>query len=356
MIKRELFTIGLALIVAFIAGSVLIWAIGESPLEVYQVMLARTWGTKYGIGQVFFKATPLILTGLAVATAFKVGLFNIGAEGQVIGGCFATGVCGAYLPAGMPGPIAVVLCILAGMATGGLIGGLAGYLKARFNAHEVINTIMLNRIMPAVVLWLGNTWFFVSPTTHTKEIIENAHLSPLGLESSAVNTSLIAALFLALAVHLFMTRTRRGFEWRAVGQNLRAAECAGVKVPAVIFGAMALSGAIAGAAGAHFVLGYKHYFEADVSSGVGFIGIAVALLGRNHPVGIVLAALLFGTLSHGGLEVSAHVPRQLVDVLQAVMIIAVAVATAYGVRKRARARTTDAPAPAPTASGRPTDG
>lgn len=357
MIKRELLTIGLALVAAFIAGSVLIWVIGESPLEIYSVLLASTWGTKYGIGQVLFKATPLILTGLAVATAFKVGLFNIGAEGQVIGGSFATAICGAYLPAGTPGPLAVLLCMLAGMTMGGLIGALPGYLKARYGAHEVINTIMLNFVVSSLVLWMGNKWFFVAYATHTKDIIESAHLSHLGIQSSAANTSLFIALFLALALYVFFSRTRRGFEWRTVGHNPRAAECAGVRVPAVIFGAMSVSGAIAGAAGTHFVLGYKHYFERDVSTGVGVMGIAVALLGRNHPVGVIVAALLFGTLSHGGLEVSEHVPRQLVDVLQAVIILAVAIAAAYGARQRAHGRTADVAAPpAEPPTARPADG
>jgi general nucleoside transport system permease protein len=354
MIRRELITIGLALLAAFVAGSILIWVIGESPLGIYRLLLSTTWGTSYGIGQVLAKATPLIFTGLSVALAFRAGLFNIGAEGQLAAGSFATAVCGATLPAAMPGPIAVLLCIGAAMLAGGLIGALPGLLKARYGAHEVINTIMLNFIVSAVVLWMGNKWFFVAHTTHTARIQEGAHLSHLGFEGSAANTSLFIALLLALAVHLFVTRTRRGFEWRSVGQNPRAAENAGVSVPAAIFGAMTLSGAIAGAAGVHYVLGYKHYFERDIGSGVGFMGVAVALLGRNHPAGIVVAALLFGTLSHGGLEVSERVPKQLVEILQAVIILAVAVAAALAARARARAGVvSDPPAPGPAATAAP---
>lgn len=335
-IWRELATIGLALLSAFIAGSILIWYIGESPLGIYKLLISSTWGTSYGIGQVLFKATPLILTGLSVALAFKAGLFNIGAEGQLVAGSFAAAVMGAQLPAGTPWPIAVGLCILAAMAAGGLLGALPGYLKARYGAHEVINTIMLNFVVSSVVLWLGNKWFFVSHTTHTAKIPEAARLDTLGFQGSSANTSLFFALFLAAAVHVFITRTRRGFEWRAVGQSPRAAENAGVSVAGVVLGAMTLSGALAGAAGVNFVLGYKYYFERDIGSGVGFTGIAVALLGRNHPIGIVLGALLFATLSHGGLEVSERVPKELVEILRAVIILAVAIAAALSYRARMR--------------------
>jgi ABC-type uncharacterized transport system permease subunit len=326
--KREATTIGLALVIAAVAGSVLIWLIGQSPLEVYGLLVTSTWGSAYGIGQVLFKATPLILTGLAVAVAFKVGLFNIGAEGQLAAGSFATALCGAALPAGLPGPIAVAVCVLAGMVAGAALAGLAGLLKVRYGAHEVINTIMLNRIVSAVILWAGNAHFFVKDT-HTATIGDNATLPGLGFTGSQANTSLLLALGLAAAVAYFFQRTRRGFEWRAVGQNPRAAENGGVALAGVIIGAMAVSGALAGAVGANYVLGYKHYYEQGIGSGVGFMGIAVALLGRNHPAGIVVAALLMGTLSHGGLAVSELVPKELVGVLQAIIILSVAGVSAY---------------------------
>jgi simple sugar transport system permease protein len=327
--KREVLTIGFALLVAALAGSVLIWLIGKSPLEVYGLLVESTWGTSYGIGQVLFKATPLILTGLSVAVAFKVGLFNIGAEGQLAAGSFVTALCGAALPAALPGPIAVLVCVLAGMVAGAALAALAGVLKTRYGAHEVINTIMLNFIVSAVILWAGNAHVFVKYTTHTRTISDNAMLRHLGFTGSEANTSLLLALGLALAVAYFFHRTRRGFEWRAVGHNPRAAENGGVRLAGVVIGAMAMSGAIAGAVGANYVLGYKHYYERGIGSGVGFMGIAVALLGRSHPAGIIVAALLLGTLSHGGIAVSEQVPKDLVQILQAVIILTVAVAATY---------------------------
>jgi simple sugar transport system permease protein len=348
--QRESTTVGLALVVAAVAGALLIWFIGQSPLEVYGLLLKSTWGSAYGFGQVLFKATPLILTGLAVMVAFKVGLFNIGAEGQLAAGSFVTALVGAALPTALPGPIAVAVCVIASMAAGAALAALVGLLKTRYGAHEVINTIMLNIIISDLILWAGNNFFFVRYTTHTRTISDNATLHHLGITGSAANTSLLLALALAAAVAYFFSRTRQGFEWRAVGHNLRAAQNGGVRVAGVIIGAMAASGALAGAVGANYVLGYKHYYERDIGIGVGFMGIAVALLGRNHPAGVIAAALLIATLSHGGLAVAALVPKDLVQILQAVIIITVAITAAYRGRPTKANKPSAAGSTAPAAS------
>ncbi len=332
-LRRESVTIGIALAVAAVAGALLVWFVGQSPLEVYSLLITSTWADSYGFGQVLFKATPLIFTGLAVMVAFKVGLFNIGGEGQLALGSFVTALVGAAMPAAMPMPLAVTLCLLAGMLAGAAPGALAGVLKTRYGAHEVINTIMLNFIISGLVLWAGNSRYFVRYTVHTVEIPDSAWLPELGLPGSGANSSLYLALIAAAAVAFFFYRTRAGFEWRAVGHNLRAAQNGGVRVAGAIIGAMALSGALAGAVGANFVLGYKHYYEREMGSGNGFMGIAVALLGRNHPGGIVLAALLLATLSQGGLAVSELVPKEIISILQAIIILSVAAAAA--VRRRA---------------------
>ncbi|GAB4564168.1 MAG: ABC transporter permease [Haliangiales bacterium] len=341
MILREIYTVLIALAVALLAGSAMILLVGQSPFEVYKLLIVRTWGDPYGLGQVIFKSTPLIFTGLSVALAFRVGLFNIGGEGQMICGSFAAAVCGAVLPTGTPWLVAIPLCLIAAMAAGGALGAIPGVLRAHFGAHEVINTIMLNFIAAAVVLWLGNEFFFLHATTHTSEIIAGAQLSPFGPvadSGSAANSSFYMALLAALLVHLFLQKTRTGFEWRAVGLNPRAAENGGITVSRAIIGGMSVAGALAGLVGANYVLGYKLYFEEGIGRGVGFMGIAVALLGRNHPLGIIAAALLFGTLSQGGMAVSELVPRELVDILQAVIILTVAGASAWMQRTFARRR------------------
>lgn len=332
MIRREAYTIAIALLVAMAAGSALILVFGQSPGRVYATLLADTWGSAYGVGQVLFKATPLVFTGLAVAVAFRVGLFNIGAEGQMMVGGLATAIVGTSLPAGTPAPVAIAVALAAGVAVGAYYGAVPGLLRARFGAHEVINTIMLNFVAGAIVVRYGRR-VFLPETTHTAPVIEAARLPELGVEGSALNAAFLLALVAAGALWWFLWRTRVGFGWRAVGENPGAAEAAGIRPGWAMVGAMAMSGGLAGAVGANYVLGYKHYFEEGMSRGAGFMGIAVALLGRNHPAGVVAAALLFGTLSHGGFAINALVPREIVEVLQATIILAL-VATSAELRRR----------------------
>lgn len=326
--SREGFVIGVSLLAAMAIGSLLIMVMGESPLTVYGTMVGRTWGSSYGIGQVLFKSTPLIFTGLAVAVAFRAGLFNIGAEGQMIAGSVAAAIVGAGLPAGTWAPLAVGGCLLAAIVAGAAVGALPGLLKARFGAHEVINTIMLNFIIQGAVLWIGNAGLFVGETTSTAPIAESARIPLLGLAGSAANLSLFLALAVAAMTAWFFRATIAGYAWNVAGKSPSAAQAGGIRIGRVTVAAMALSGGLAGLVAANSVLGYKHVYEDGFGRGLGFMGIAVALLGRNHPAGVVLAALLFGTLSEGGFAVSELVPKELVEVLIAVVILAVASAAA----------------------------
>ncbi len=332
----QVYGVAVALLVAMAAGSVLILIFGQSPANVYGVLLSKTWGNAHGIGQTLFKSTPLIFTGLSVALAFRAGLFNIGCEGQLLVGSFACALVGSALPMSTPALLAVPLAIAVAGLAGGALGAIPGALRAYTGSHEVINTIMLNFIASAAVLWAGNRFFFVEETTHTAEIVSTAELPSLGISGSALNGSFFLAFACAGLFWVLMDRSRRGFELRAVGLSPLAAENAGIDVRRSIVVAMTLSGAIAGIVGANFVLGYKHYFEEGLGRGMGFMGIAVALLGRNNPIGIIFAALLFGTLSNGGLEVNAFVPKELIEVLQAVIILAVAITSATTQRALAK--------------------
>ncbi|MCX5801895.1 MAG: ABC transporter permease [Candidatus Eisenbacteria bacterium] len=321
----------IAVATALLAGAAFIAAIGQSPVVVYGILLRGTFGNFYGLGQVLFKATPLIFTGLSVALAFKAGLFNIGAEGQLYIGAFAVAWVG-FTFSGVPGFLLVPLCILAGALGGALWGFIPGYLKARFGTHEVINTIMLNFIAMALTGYLVTYVYFVPETVHTQRIAAQAQIPRLEefwpvFRGSPVNLSLFLALGAAVAVYLFLWKTKFGFELRATGSNPSAAEYGGISVGSAVITAMTLSGALSGLVGVDFVMGYKHYYEGGFSSGIGFMGIAVALLGRNHPLGVVLAALLFGALSYGGLVVNAIVPKELVDILQAIVILVVIAGT-----------------------------
>ena len=244
------------------------------------------------------------------------------------------------MPHGLAWPIAVPLCLVAAAIAGGSVGAVAGVLKARFGAHEVIVTIMLNFIVLALLNWAVAAKLHEPETLHTPAI-KSVGLARLAdtfssLHGSAANWTLVVAVLAALAVAVLLFRTRFGYDLRAVGLQPDAAEAGGIKVPATWISAMALSGALAGLGGSNFVLGYKGYYEDGLAGGSGFMGIAVALVGRNHPLGVPIAALLFATLSQGGLAIHAAVPKQLVEVLQATVILAMA-ATAPEVRRLLRA-------------------
>jgi simple sugar transport system permease protein len=325
-----------AALIALLAASLLIIAVGGAPLAVYRLLLSGTWGNGYGIGQVLFKTTPLIFTGLSVALALRAGLFNIGAEGQLTVGAFLTALVGAHAAA-LPAVVAVPLALAAGALGGAFVGAIAGALKAWRGAHEVINTIMLNFIVRAVMVGVG-AQLFEREQIHTAPIAASATLPRLGgviawLHGSAANASLFFALAAAAVVWWGVERTRAGFRLRAVGASAAAAAASGISVGRVQFWALALSGAVAGLVGANFVLGYKHYYEDGLSGGIGYMGIAVAVLGGARPLGVVAAALLFGTLSQGALAVNAMVPKEIVDVLTAVIIFSAA-AAAPSLRRR----------------------
>ena len=319
-----------ALLVALICGDLLIISYGQSPAAVYRLLLEGTWGNAYGFGQVLYKATTLSFTGLAVSFGLRAGLFNIGGESQLAAGGFATALTGLALPAGTPLVLALPICMIAAGLAGGIVGSVPAYLKTRFGAHEVIVTIMLNFIVLALLNWFIAGHLHVPETLHTPEIHAGVlpRLSDMDsrFHGSAANLALVVAVIVAIAVWFYLFRARGGYELRAVGLQPDAAEYGGISVGRVWMRALTFSGVIAGVGGINYVLGYKHYYEDGFASGAGFLGIAVALVGRNHPVGVLIAAFFFATLSQGGLAIHALVPKQMMDVLQGVIIIAVAMA------------------------------
>jgi general nucleoside transport system permease protein len=318
-------------LLALAVGDLLIIGVGQSPVDVYRLLLEGTWGNPYGFGQVLYKATTLTFTGLAVALALRAGLFNIGAEAQLALGGFAAGVMGSWLPAGTPGPVAVLVCIAAAALGGALGGAVPGVLNAWFGANEVITTILLNFVVLFFLNWIVTAHLHVPETVHTAAVTTGTvpRLSVLvpAFRGSAANATVLLAVLAAAFMGWFVFGTRYGYELRAVGLASDAAEAAGIVPAHVRVIAFTLAGALAGLGGTNFVLGYKHYYEDGFSGGFGLIGIAVALAGRSRPLGIVLAALAFATLSQGGLAIHALVPKQMADILQGVVILAIAVAS-----------------------------
>ncbi len=324
--------------------------IRENPVHVYNEIFKAAIKDRNGWGNVLYRATPLIFTGLAVALAIQCGLFNIGGEGQMVIGGFALSWVG-FSFTGLPPIVHIPLCILAGMLAGGLWGAIPGYLKATRGVHEVVTTIMLNWIAVALIQYL--TMAHKPPESwipHTYKIAQSAqfsrlwvYLNPLGIDfarSNMVNTAIIPALIAVVLVWYLLKRTKLGYEIRAVGFNPTAAECAGISVAKNTVLAMGISGALAGLAGLNQVMGYKHRFMYGIFEGLGFDGIGVAFIGRNSPFGVVLAAILFGILDQGGLaiDVSTKVPREIVLVLKAVILIFVVVAVEITKRMMKRMR------------------
>lgn len=329
-----------ALAIALVVGDLLILAFGQSPRAVWRVLVEGTWGNPYGIGQVLYKATTLTCTGLAVAVGLRAGLFNIAAESQLAAGGFGAAMTGLLLPAGTPALVAVPLCLAAAMATGGLVGAVPGALKAATGANEVIVTICLNFIVLGALNWAVATHLHAPDSLHTAPILAGA-LPRFAdgwpaFRGSAANATVLVAVAAVAATWWGLFRTAGGYALRAVGLSPAAAEYGGIPVARTWAVALAWSGALAGLGGVNFVLGYKGYYEEGFGFGAGFLGIAVALVGRTHPVGVAVAALLFATLSQGGLAVNALVPKQMMDVLQAVVILVV-VASTPEVQRRLRA-------------------
>lgn len=346
-----------ALAIALVVGDLLILGFGQSPRAVWGVLVEGTWGNPYGVGQVLYKATTLTCTGLAVAVGLRAGLFNIAAESQLAAGGFGAAMAGLALPAGTPALLAVPVCVLAAMAAGGLVGAVPGTLKAATGANEVIVTICLNFIVLGVLNWAVATHLHVPDSLHTAPITAGA-LPRFAdrwpaFRGSAVNAAVLVAVAAVAATWWGLFRTAGGYALRAVGLSPAAAEYGGIPVARTWALALAWSGALAGLGGVNFVLGYKRYYEEGFGFGAGFLGIAVALVGRTHPIGVAVAAVLFATLSQGGLAVNALVPKQMMDVLQAVVILVV-VASTPEVRRRIRGLVPRAPTTgAATGAGAP---
>jgi simple sugar transport system permease protein len=331
---RELLFPVVAVLAAFIVGGLFVLAIGDSPIETYRLLLGSALWWPDGIGYTLFLATPLIFTGLAVAVAFQAGLLNIGAEGQLYVAAFAAAWVGITM-AKLPSFLLIPMCMAAAIAAGAFWAAIPGVLKARFGSHEVINTIMMNFIAVALVSYFTQYHYRIpgDPIMETAPIGAAAQLPRLGRfipgfpERIPVNLAFLLALVACGLVYVFLWHTKWGYELRATGSNPSAAEYGGISIRKQIVVAMAISGGLAGCVGINEVLGYRHLYYDGFSDNYGFTGIAVALLGRNHPAGVLCAAFLFAILSRGGIPVDAftqHVTKDIVQILQATIILFVA--------------------------------
>ncbi len=327
----------LSIMSALAVSTLIILIAGRDPIMIFEKMFQGTLGSAYGTGQVLFRTTTLILVGLSVALPFQVKLFNIGAEGQLQMGAFAAAMTGAMLPPTLPSLSAISLCVVAAMGAGTCWAILAGVLKVRFGVNEVISTIMLNFIAQGLTGYLLTYHFAVPSTVHTTPVIDAAVIPSLHsvtgfFAKSPANFSALLSPCVALLFWVILFKSRFGFEMRATGLQPEAARYGGINAGMHTLTAMGIGGAAAGLGAANILLGYKHYYEAGMTGGIGFTGIAVALLAGAHPLWIMLSALFFGLLEYGGLTVNAYIPKDIFMIIEAITILLVISFSALGKR------------------------
>ena len=319
---------------AFVISGLVVLAIGENPLEAVKILVAGALGDLEGIGFTLYYATSFIFTGLAVAICFHAGLFNIGVEGQAYVAGLGAALAALYLGF-LPGYSLVFVAIIAGALFGAAFAAIPGYLQAKRDAHIVITTIMFNYVASALmgyllvdVLRAPGQMNAETPGFSKYGIVPQFHvlLKPLGIiwPDTPFNLSFLLALACAFGCWLLIWRTRLGYAIRAVGANPTAAIYGGISPARVTIVTTLLSGALAGGMAANVILGEEHRLILEYTAGFGFVGIAVALMGRAHPVGIVLAAILFGMLYQGGAELAFDKPkisRDMIVVIQGLVVL-----------------------------------
>ena len=314
----------LAILISLAIGAVIILATGNNPLAAYSALFSGAFGSPTAIGRTLVNTTPLIFTGLAVAVAFRAGLFNIGGEGQFYIGAVTAAWLGVSL--GFLGPVALPIVLIGCIVTGFLWGSIPGVLKAYFGAHEVITTIMLNFIAIYLTVYLAlNPLRGSGLVPGTENVAAAARIPVLGFGLGRANFGIFLALLAAVVAYLLLWRTKRGFQIRAVGLSPGAANYAGIHIGRNTVLAIAIGAAFAGLGGGVEVMGVYGKMAVPFVANVGFNGIGVALLGRNHPFGVVLGALVFGGLFSGAQEMQfqTDVPLSLTVVLLAVILLLV---------------------------------
>lgn len=318
-----------ALLFSLLLGMIFIAASGYSPLESYKAIFGVSLGTVKGFALSLSQATPLMFTGISFALAYRVRMINTGAEGQLYAGAMAAALVGAYIT-GLPRGIHVPLALLAAFAAGGLIALLVALAKIRFGANEIIMTLMLNEIMQLFTSYLANGPLKPpgSGVGQTEKIAESAMLVKL-IPQTQLTTAIFLVIIVAVLLQFMLNRTVFGYEVQVTGQNLRAAQVAGISVPRTYLITFALSGAVAGLGGAAMVLGVNYRFLDGFSSGYGFAGISVAALAAYSPVGVIFSAFLIGILKAGTITLNrtTSIPVEFVEVIQVLVIIFVAAPT-----------------------------
>lgn len=314
-----------AVLLAVLIGAVILLVSGANPIQAYSALLRGSFGTITALGRTLEKATPLIFSGLAVAFAFKAGMFNIGAQGQLLLGAITAAFLGFAIH-GLPPYIHMPLALIGGAVAGGLYAAIPGALKAYRGAHEVITTIMLNYIAINITDYFADgPWKDTTPgnVVARTPVVDNAALIP---DVGGIPMGFVIAIVVAFIVWWLLQKTTVGFEIRMVGYNPHASRYAGIKVARTLILTMVISGILAGMGGAVETLGVVGRFQPGFNTGLGFDGITVAMLGKTHPFGTIPAAILVGAMKAGSSEMqfASGVAKEITDVIQALILFFVA--------------------------------
>jgi len=325
--KANIISTSISLGATLVITAILILIIGKNPFIAFSQMFADVFLSGYGIGQTLFKATPLIICGCGLAFCFHASLFNIGAEGQLNAGAFTMALAAAHMNF-LPPFLQIIFCIIVSFAVSSLFGFIPAIIKIKKDVSEVITTIMMNFIIMALINYLLVDIFAVKSTMRTEKIADGMMLAKLssfipGFMGSSVNICFIIALLLAYVSYVVIYKTKFGYEIRAVGFNPSASKYIGLSPNKIIILTFMIGAGITSLVGLNFIMGYKGFYEYGFSNNVGFTAIAVALLAKNNPIGVIFSALLFGILDVGGLAVNEMVPKEIVLVIEGVIILSI---------------------------------
>ncbi len=332
-LKEILFNIAVLLgsfIIALFLGSIILLIAGVNPLVAYHAMIIRPVSNIYGLSEAVVRAIPLMMVGIGISIAFRSKMINIGGEGQIQLGAIAAGAAALALP-GLPKVILIPVVILAGFTAGGIWGGIAGWMKAKLSVNEVLSTVMLNYIAFQIYLYLirgplidPSELAWGTGVPQTARMPDSSIFQRL-IQGQRIHSGIFIAIIIAFLVYFLLWRTTFGFRLRAVGEEPKAANYAGVKVDKYLVLAMILSGGLAGIAGSIEVIGVHHRVLEGLSANYGFSGIVVALFGRLHPLGVIPASFFFGLLLIGAemMQRAVDIPSALVISIQGLVILAV---------------------------------
>lgn len=322
---KQLIIAAISVILAFAISMLMIKAMDVDPAKAFSVLIKGAVGSPKSIAETLVKTSPLIFTGLSYALCSRCGLTNIGMEGQLYIGALCSTAAGVYIT-GLPAVLHIPVTLLAAFIGAGLWGGIAGLLKVKFGASEIITTVMLNTIATNLIAYMVTGPMVEPPglNAQTSPLLDSARLPKL-IPGTRAHLGFVIGLLFILAFYIFLWKSKKGYEVRVSGLNKQAAVYSGVNINKNILIIMVLAGGIAGLAGANEIMGVQGRLVPSVSPGFGFDGIAVALIGANSPAGVLLGALLFGMIRAGGnsMQMMCGVPTAIVKVMQAIVILAV---------------------------------